>query len=160
MVRKGDWEISDFDETQGHRSTDGLQIDVESSSSWWNSENVEGKSIIDGDDVGTIIPIVFWRQDAVKGFVPFTSKMENYVNNFLNLMTEWTEGCIKFLDMSHPNNRHRISQNLVTWRGLYQKNIAYVWGKGDCFANHAYWARTYDVTIAHELFHCFARCNK
>ena len=156
MVAEGDWEISDFDETQGYRSTDGLQIDIESASSWWNSENLEGKSIIDG----TIVGVVFWNQDTHRNYVPLTNKWKNYVKNLLHLITEWTEGCIKFLDVSDPNNKHRISQNLVTWRGLYQKDMAYVWGKGDCIASFPYWGRTDDNVITHELFHCFARCNK
>ena len=148
-----DWTIADFNETQGHRPTDGLQ--QVSGDKFYRAENLEGK-IIDG----TVIGVKFYKGDPWKNYVPLTDKMENYFKNLLNMITEWTDGCITFLDVDSPKYKHRITQNLITWRGYYQDSAARALTSGiygGCSVNYPYWGRINDVIIQHELFHCMGK---
>ena len=124
-----------------------------SSGNFYRPENLEGK-IIDG----TVVGVRFYHGDPWENYVPFTYKMENYVKNLLNSIMEWTDGCITFLDVNDPKYKHRMSQNLITWRGLYQHGSAYAaGGSASCSVNFPYWGRVDDMVIQHELFHCMGK---
>ena len=102
----------------------------------------------------------FYKGAPFGNYVPITNKMENYIKNLLNLITEWTDGCITFVDVNSPKYKHRITQSLITWQGLYQHGSAFAAGGGvfgGCSVNYPYWGRVDDMIIQHELFHCMGR---
>lgn len=154
------WTLADFDESEGLRPSDGLQMEL-----WdyyYRAENVGapvdgtvvGVRFYQGDPIG-VYPS--FGEDQSNRIVPLTDKMVRYYKNMLNMVTEWTGGCIRFVDVTHPAYQHRISQNLVTFNALQIWHTAYAAGGGaggGCSVNNPYWARVEDNIIMHEFFHC------
>ena len=147
-----DWLITDFNESHGYRSSDGLQLDSESL--MFRAENLGGT--VDG----TVIGVRFHKEGILRESVPLTDKMENYYKNLLNIITEWTDGCIQFVDVNDPRYQHRISQNLFTFYDLYYNDVAYA-AQGTkfngCSIGLPYWGRVSDHVTLHEIFHCLGR---
>ena len=153
--------ITDFDETEGLRPTDGLQT---THNGYFRSEHL-------GSNEGTVVAVRFYQGDPIGTFpshgfdsstriVPLTDKMVKYLKNLLNMVTEWTDGCIQFVDVTDPQYQHQISQSLVTFNALHAWHTAYAAGgsaHGGCSVNNPHWARTEDNIMMHEFFHCMGQ---
>ena len=73
------------------------------------------------------------------------------------MITEWTGGCMNFVDVSDPRYQNRISQNIIQWKGLWRSGTAFAAAASifdGCSLNFPRWGRRSDMVILHELMHC------
>ena len=150
-IAADDWEIDDFDDSNNRRYGDGLQVSSKPQR-YFKAENSALESV-----EGTVIGVLFDDRPAEGNYHPVGKKFRNYVKNLLNMISEWTGGCMNFVDVSDPRYQNRISQNVLHWKGLWRHGSAYAAGGsifGGCSVNFPRWGRRSDLVVLHELLHC------
>ena len=168
----GDWSIDDFDDSIGWREGDGLQLrwgsgsTLETNERYWRPENAGGGKFGEKSN-GTLIGIHFPMREPrftgaeypVNTGLPLRPRRIKQLHNFLNMLSDWSHGCINFVDVNDPKYAHRITQSSIRFLSLWRYGGAYadIGGyKYGCSVNCPYWGRVNEV-YAHELFHCIGQ---
>ena len=168
-----EWSIDDFDDSIGWREGDGLQLRTSNGEGYekkvrfYRPEN-SGFGRFGAQSNGTVIGISFpgiYSGLSKNNEVVFGKRRRRQIKNLLNMFSDWTGGCVHFVDVNDPRYAHRVSQSAIKWINLWRHSVALAVGSMSgsgrlsvgCYVLFPHdWARTDNVHM-HELLHCMGK---